>query len=55
MINVASISVSTALAVGAIIPGSEQTVHVAGNCDQNIDSGLEIVSCYYGTGAKSRA
>lgn len=52
MINVASISVSTTLAVGAIIPGSEQTVHVAGNCDQNIDSGLEIVSCYYGTGAE---
>ena len=52
MINVASVSVSTTLAVGATIPGSENTVHVAGNCDQSIDSGLEIVSCYYGTGAE---
>lgn len=52
MINVASISVPTTLAVGATIPGTEQSVHVAGHCDQSIDSGLEIVSCYYGTGAE---
>ncbi|MBT2202635.1 fimbrial protein [Enterobacter hormaechei] len=52
MINVASISVPTTLAVGETIPGTEQSVHVAGHCDQSIDSGLEIVSCYYGTGAE---
>lgn len=52
MINVASISVPTTLAVGATIPGTEQSVHVAGHCDQSIDSGLEIVSCYYGTAAE---
>lgn len=52
MINVAAISVPTTLAVGDTIPGSEQTVHVAGHCDQSVDKGLEIVSCYYGTGAE---
>lgn len=52
MIDVASISVPTTLAVGDTIPGTEQTVHVAGNCDQSVDSGLEIVSCYYGSGAE---
>lgn len=52
MINVASVSVPTTLEVGETIPGTEQTVHVAGNCDQSIDSGLEIVSCYYGTGTE---
>ncbi|HGU9817480.1 TPA: fimbrial protein [Enterobacter chuandaensis] len=52
MINVASISVPTTLAVGETIPGTEQIAHVAGNCDQAVDSGLEIVSCYYGTGAE---
>lgn len=52
MINVASISVPTTLAVGETIPGTEQTVHVAGNCDQSGDKGLEIVSCYYGSGAE---
>lgn len=52
MINVASVSVSSTLPIGATIPGSEQTVHVAGNCDQSGDSGLEIVSCYYGTGSE---
>lgn len=52
MINVASISVPTTLTVGETIPGTEQVTHVAGSCDQSIDSGLEIVSCYYGTGAE---
>lgn len=52
MIDVASISVPTTLAVGDTIPGTEQTVHVAGNCNQSADSGLEIVSCYYGSGAE---
>ncbi|HII4353131.1 fimbrial protein [Enterobacter sp. KB-221C9] len=52
MINVASISVPTTLSVGQTIPGTEQTVHVAGHCDEKVDSGLEIVSCYYGTGAE---
>ncbi|ELW1647059.1 fimbrial protein [Enterobacter oligotrophicus] len=52
MINVASISIPTTLAVGETIPGTEQTVHVAGNCNQSVDSGQEIVSCYYGTGAE---
>jgi type 1 fimbria pilin len=52
MIDVASISVPTTLAVGATIPGTEQSVHISGNCDQSEDSGLEIVSCYYGTGAE---
>jgi hypothetical protein len=52
MINLASISVSTTLAVGATIPGTEQTVHIAGNCDNAADKGLEIVSCYYGYGTE---
>jgi type 1 fimbria pilin len=52
MINVASISVPTTLAVGATIPGSEQTVHVAGNCDHTYESGMEIISCYYGSGSE---
>ncbi|EHN8921802.1 fimbrial protein [Enterobacter asburiae] len=52
MINVASISVPTTLAVGETIPGTEQAVHIAGNCDQSGDKGLEIVSCYYGSGAE---
>ncbi|HIE5388626.1 TPA: fimbrial protein [Enterobacter cancerogenus] len=52
MINVASVSVPTTLEVGETIPGTEQTVHVAGSCDQSIDWGLEIVSCYYGSGAE---
>jgi type 1 fimbria pilin len=51
-INVSSISVSTTLPVGATIPGTEQAVHVAGHCDDSADSGLEIVSCYYGTGSE---
>ncbi|MEA3800484.1 hypothetical protein VBK06_06275 [Enterobacter hormaechei] len=33
MINVASISVPTTLAVGETIPGTEQIAHIAGNCD----------------------
>lgn len=49
-LNVASISVSTTLAVGATIPGTEKTVHIAGSCNSDVDSGLPVVSCYYGTG-----
>lgn len=52
LINVASISVPTTLAVGSTIPGTEQTVHVAGHCDDSNDNGLMIVSCYYGTGSE---
>lgn len=52
MINVATLSVPTTLAVGATIPGSEQTVHVAGNCDHPYESGMEIISCYYGSGSE---
>lgn len=52
MINVASVSVSSTLPVGITIPGSEKTVHIAGNCDKSVDSGMEIVSCYYGTGSE---
>ncbi|MEX9252131.1 fimbrial protein [Pseudenterobacter timonensis] len=52
MINVAALSVPTTLAPGDTIPGSEQTVHIAGNCDNNADRGLEIISCYYGTGSE---
>ena len=44
MINVASISVPTTLAVGETIPGTEQITHVAGHCDQAVESGQEIVS-----------
>lgn len=51
-VNVASVSVPTELAVGDAIPGTEQTVHIAGSCDSSFDSGLEIVACYYGTGAE---
>ncbi|HHE8492825.1 TPA: fimbrial protein [Enterobacter ludwigii] len=49
-INVASVSVSSTLPVGATIPGTEQTVHVAGNCYNPSDFGLPIVACYYGAG-----
>lgn len=49
-INVAAISVSSTLPVGATIPGTEQTVHVAGNCFNPSDYGLPIVACYYGSG-----
>lgn len=52
MINVASISVPTTLAVGETIPGTEQIAHIAGYCDNSEDNGLEIVSCYYGTGSE---
>lgn len=52
MINVATISVPTTLAVGSTIPGSEQTVHVAGKCDHPYESGMEIISCYYGSGSE---
>lgn len=52
MIDVASISVPTSLAVGATIPGSEQTVHVAGNCSSTYSPGMEIVACYYGSGSE---
>lgn len=49
-LNLASISVSSTLPVGATIPGTEQTVHVAGNCYNPSDYGLPIVACYYGSG-----
>lgn len=49
-LNLASISVSSTLPVGATIPGTEQTVHVAGNCYNPADYGLPIVACYYGSG-----
>lgn len=49
-IDVAAISVSSTLPVGATIPGTEQTVHVAGNCYNPSDYGLPIVACYYGSG-----
>lgn len=52
LINVASVSVSTTLAVGATIPGSEQHVHVAGSCNHPYESGMEIIACYYGNGAE---
>ncbi len=52
MIDVASVSIPTTLAVGSTIPGTEQTVHVAGNCDHSYESGMEIISCYYGSGAE---
>lgn len=52
MINVAAISVPTTLAVGATIPGTEQTLHVAGNCNHPYESGMEIISCYYGNGSE---
>ena len=51
-INLATVSVSTTLPVGSTIPGTEQTVHVAGHCDNAADKGLEIVSCYYGYGTE---
>ncbi|CAM6752996.1 MULTISPECIES: fimbrial protein [Enterobacter] len=51
-IDVASISVQTTLPVGATIPGTEQTVHVSGHCNTPEDKGLEIVSCYYGSGTE---
>lgn len=52
MINVASISVSTTLPIGGTIPGTEQTVHISGNCNSEGDQGQPIISCYYGTGSE---
>ncbi|CAM8127332.1 MULTISPECIES: fimbrial protein [Enterobacter] len=52
MINVSSISVSSTLPVGATIPGTEQTVHISGNCYNPADYGLPIVACYYGSGTE---
>lgn len=49
-LNLASITVSSTLPVGATIPGTEQIVHVAGNCYNPSDYGLPIVACYYGSG-----
>ncbi|NIF37380.1 fimbrial protein [Enterobacter sp. Tr-810] len=52
LINVTTISISTTLPVGATIPGTEQTVHIAGNCYGTNNYGLPIVSCFYGTGGE---
>ncbi|MCU6366585.1 fimbrial protein [Enterobacter quasiroggenkampii] len=52
LLNVATISVPSTLPVGESIPGTEQTVHVAGSCDHAYEAGQEIVSCYYGTGTE---
>ncbi|MGS4680743.1 fimbrial protein [Enterobacter soli] len=51
-INLASISVPTTLAVGSTIPGTEQTVHISGGCNNPTDASQEIVACYYGSGAE---
>lgn len=50
--TLASISVSTTLPVGATIPGTEQSMHVSGNCDNTVDAGLPIIACYYGVGVE---
>ena len=51
-INIPSISVPTTLPVGSTIPGTDQSVHIAGHCDNGLEGGMEIVACYYGTGSE---
>ncbi|MFK3663513.1 fimbrial protein [Scandinavium sp. NPDC088450] len=50
--TLASISVSTTLAVGSTIPGTEQSVHVTGDCTSSSDAGLPIIACFYGSGTE---
>lgn len=50
--TLASISVSTTLAVGSTIPGTEQSLHVAGNCTSSAEAGLPIIACYFGSGTE---
>jgi hypothetical protein len=55
MINVASISVPRRWPLARPFPYRANRAHIAGNCTSPDDKGLEIVSCYYGTGKKFRA
>ncbi|MDT3666336.1 fimbrial protein [Cronobacter dublinensis] len=50
-ISVASIAVSSSLPVGSAIPGSDETVNINGNC-QNDTAGSVIIACYYGSGSE---
>lgn len=49
--NMASVAVSSTLDVGAVIPGTEQTVEVHGSCSEGHEGNV-IIACYYGTGAE---
>ncbi|ALR76089.1 fimbrial protein [[Enterobacter] lignolyticus] len=51
-IQLPDIRVSSLLAPGSTIPGTEQTVTVHGSCD-SADDGLPVIACYYGSGAES--
>lgn len=50
LLSLSSISVATSLPVGEAIPGTERSVHVAGECSMDIDVGLPIIACYNGFG-----
>ena len=50
LLSLSSISVATSLPVGEAIPGTERSVHVAGECLMDIDVGLPIIACYNGFG-----
>lgn len=50
LLSLSSISVATSLPVGETIPGTERSVHVAGECLMDIDVGLPIIACYNGFG-----
>ena len=50
--TLSSIAVSTNLPVGSAIPGTEQSLHVSGSCNDSKDTGLPIVACFLGTGSE---
>lgn len=50
LLSLSSISVPSSLPVGEAIPGTERSVHVAGECLMDIDVGVPIIACYNGFG-----
>lgn len=51
LLNAPSVSVPASLPVGATIPGTEQTLHVTGSCNDPRDRGKAIISCFVGSGS----
>lgn len=53
LLSLASISVPTSLPVGETIPGTERSVHIAGDCYTALDAGHQIIACYHGLGRET--
>jgi len=49
--TMSSISVSSTLPVGQVIPGSDHLFSVSGSCSSGHDNNV-IIACYYGTGSQ---